>query len=67
MSTEPIKPLLCYCCGASTHGRQWHNRDTGFGLCPQCAEFVGERETAEEMKSCYGLEGYNYNYNVETA
>jgi hypothetical protein len=27
---EPVRTLTCCCCGESTRGRQWWNRDTGF-------------------------------------
>lgn len=30
--------LICCCCGASVIGRQWWNRDTGYGICEPCAE-----------------------------
>jgi len=53
--------LSCCCCGESTTGRQWWNRDKGFGLCPSCAKRIGETETPEEMKSLYGVEGIHYN------
>ena len=59
--SRPIVRLSCCCCGESTTGRQWWNRDTGFGLCPKCAKWLSDRETPEEMKSCYGVEGIHYN------
>jgi hypothetical protein len=34
----PARWLLCSCCGAETRGRQWHNRDTGYGLCVSCIQ-----------------------------
>src|SRR5690554_239123 len=34
---DDIQRLRCACCGDMTRGRQWHNRDKGFGLCPRCA------------------------------
>lgn len=33
----PIVALVCCCCGNCTKGRQWHNRDEGYGLCDSCA------------------------------
>jgi len=41
-------------------GRQWWNRDKGFGLCSQCAERIEKRENADYMKECYGIKGYHY-------
>lgn len=55
-----IKRLHCSCCGNGTAGRQWHNRDTGFGLCRNCIDFCHRNETDEEFKSCYGERGVHY-------
>lgn len=33
----PIQTLQCCTCGRETKGRQWYNRDRGFGLCTECA------------------------------
>src|SRR5687768_17570220 len=52
--------LTCCCCGTSTRGRQWYNRDTGFGLCPKCARWIATRETPEAMQSNYGTPEVNY-------
>ena len=53
--------LTCCCCGSGTHGRQWWNRDTGFGLCDKCADWLVARGTdAEEMHSLYGIVGNHY-------
>lgn len=30
--------LECCCCGGYAPGRQWHNRDTGYGLCADCID-----------------------------
>ncbi len=56
---EP-KTLICCCCGVYTVGRQWYNRDAGYGLCPKCAKWIKSRND-EDMQSCYGIEGYHYN------
>ena len=59
---SPIQSLTCCCCGESTKGRQWHNRDRGYGLCPACAvEIKGRGETDWFMASMYGIEGTHYN------
>lgn len=43
-----IITLTCHCCLAETRGRQWWNRDTGFGTCPKCGEWLISRgEDAE--------------------
>lgn len=61
MKPKPITDLECCCCGQETRGRQWWNRDTGYGLCSKCADIIGKKEDAEEMKSCYGQSGVHYN------
>jgi len=57
-----IKPreMICCCCGSYTKGRQWWNRDKGFGLCSKCADWIAERETPEEMARNYGQRGEHY-------
>jgi len=56
----PIKLLICCCCGNGTRGRQWWNRDTGYGLCTQCIDLCTGNETAESAKSMYGVRGEHY-------
>jgi hypothetical protein len=58
----PIVSLTCCCCGAECHGRQWYNRDTGYGLCPKCAKWISsdKRETPESMRENYGDPGVHY-------
>lgn len=58
--SERVRSLFCSCCGGWTRGRQWHNRDTGYGLCVDCIDFVSARETPEQMLRCYGRRGYHY-------
>jgi hypothetical protein len=57
---QSIITLTCCCCGTSTHGRQWYNRDTGYGLCPKCAKWIATRETPETMQSNYGTPEVHY-------
>lgn len=52
--------LTCCCCGDETKGRQWHNRDTGFGLCDKCADWISRRESETHMRSNYGVKGTHY-------
>ena len=61
MMSAPVRYLTCACCGSETRGRQWWNRDTGYGLCLNCIKLVSSKISAEEMKSCYGYDGVNYN------
>ena len=60
-----IRTLTCSCCGARTKGRQWHNRDTGFGLCSKCAHWIRTRMNGKyydpaEFERCYGKSGVHY-------
>lgn len=63
MPERPIRELECCCCGQDTIGRQWWNRDTGYGLCVKCIPYVSKGQTQEEIESCYGKEGIHYNIN----
>lgn len=58
---KPVHYLTCAVCGAETRGRQWWNRDTGYGVCSTCIDWLKMCETPEEIRSCYGLEGTHYN------
>ena len=61
-----IENLTCCVCGAYTKGRQWHNRDTGYGICPDCITWLESRDTdPAEMKSLYGINGTHYNTGVK--
>lgn len=59
MSTAlpPVVLLVCSCCGGEAPGRQWHNRDIGYGVCTRCADWIGERKTVEYMLRGYGVWG----------
>ena len=53
--------LTCCCCGSGTTGEQWHNRDTGYGICAKCIAWMRGRKTSEsEIKDLYGIEGINF-------
>lgn len=54
------RDLTCCCCGGRAYGRQWFGRDTGFGLCAACADWLVSRETPEEMRQNYGERGVHY-------
>lgn len=62
MADQNDKPrrLTCCCCGESTIGRQWWDRDTGYGICNRCADQQAVREDAETMRSYYGERGRHY-------
>lgn len=59
-ATKPIRELACTCCGGTTRGRQWWNRDKGYGLCLRCIAFVAKGETPESMRESYGVRGVHY-------
>ena len=73
MNTETkaneVKQLGCCCCGSATYGRQWWNRDTGYGICSKCIHWLrtdkkqnGEpRESEAEIRDLYGVEGRHFN------
>ncbi len=67
ITLKPIKTLTCCCCGEQTIGRQWWNRDTGFGLCESCAERISKNEDQETMKSCYGEKGVHYALTIKSS
>lgn len=54
------KMLQCCCCGNGTHGHQWWNRDTGYGLCEACIEFCGADVPLGTVAQSYGIRGYHY-------
>jgi hypothetical protein len=57
----PVIDLICACCYGYTRGRQWYNRDTGYGLCPNCVDWLkGKNYPAASLKSDYGIENYHY-------
>jgi hypothetical protein len=54
--------LTCACCGSSAgRWKQHWNRDIGFGVCAKCIVWMKGRGTSdEEIASCYGTAGVNY-------
>ena len=62
MATKPARWLKCCCCGGDAgKWQQWWNRDTGYGICRRCVEWVASRgETPEQIRDYYGVEGVNY-------
>ena len=65
---DQIKTLYCACCAAMTKGRQYHNQDAGYGLCPDCAKWILNRDIpglkginrADYIKETYGIKGYHF-------
>jgi hypothetical protein len=54
----------CACCGACVYGRirQWHNQDTGYSLCAECAGSARRRQDYDgaDFERTYGREGVHY-------
>ena len=57
---SPIRSLECCCCGNRTRGRQWFNRDTGYGLCVACVEYCKRGISDDEFRSYYGERGVHF-------
>lgn len=57
---QPIRFLTCCCCGGSAIGRQWWNRDTGYGLCVNCIPLCSRGETPEDFTRLYGVRGVHF-------
>lgn len=60
------RPLTCACCGGDAGiWQQWHNQDTGFGLCAKCADWITERDARlpadfrTDLTHHYGRPGYH--------
>lgn len=55
------RDLECCCCGEATRGRQWWNRDTGYGVCTACIAYIRSLgETEEQIKQNYGEQGIHW-------
>ena len=56
-----LKRLYCCCCGERTPGRQWYNRDTGYGLCDDCIKRckVAHLERGD-ISNDYGIRGIHW-------
>ena len=57
-----MRNLVCCVCGenAGKFHQHW-NRDTGYGVCRRCVEWVASRGSyGDEIESLYGKEGINY-------
>jgi hypothetical protein len=61
LKTIDAKPrrLTCCCCGERTTGRQWWNRDTGYGLCSACIP-LWLRHGLQYLTSTNGIRGIHF-------
>lgn len=57
---QKVVSLECNCCGAGTKGRQWPNRDTGYGLCARCGDEQEKKYGAEQVENWSGKRGINW-------
>lgn len=55
-----VERLACCCCGNETRGRQWFNRDTGYGLCSDCVSYCQADVPVGKTHQSYGIRGYHY-------
>ncbi len=63
---RPVESLTCCCCGNGCSGRQWWNRDTGYGMCESCIVYVREKGMPEEeIVQCYGHAGIHHSLKPE--
>lgn len=52
--------LTCCCCGMPTEGRQWPTRDTGYGLCPACGDWIIQQEGHQAVHEMAGERGIHW-------
>jgi len=52
--------LTCAVCGGNAPGRQWWNRDTGYGVCPTCFKEEVQRDGLYEAVLRYGHPGEHH-------
>ena len=55
--SDTIVNLTCACCGRETKGRQFHNRDTGYGLCESCYDYIAKKDGVAYVQYNYGIQG----------
>jgi hypothetical protein len=63
----PILSLACCVCLSVARGRQWWNRDTGYGICNSCADDMAKIYSPETMRDYYGIEGVHYKVQEQAA
>ena len=64
-TTVKTRRLTCACCGDyAGRWQQYHNQDTGFGLCARCVAWIKERNRFDDgggdFEATYGKPGVNY-------
>lgn len=52
--------LFCACCLGLTSGRQWFNRDNGYGVCVTCADRIEKAEGTKQLQKAYGFRGVHF-------
>jgi hypothetical protein len=45
---------------AAVRGRQYWNRDTGYGVCHRCFVWIAKREGFTQARRCYGRPGFHH-------
>lgn len=68
-ASKPIRALRCCCCNERTRGRQWCDRNAGYGICLACVELARARyavdpkrgKSEDGIRRRYGLEGVHWN------
>jgi hypothetical protein len=64
---DPPEALVCSCCGRPMRGRQWWNRDTGWGLCRKCIPLNKDADIPHgEQCTSFGIRGFHFDLPEET-
>jgi hypothetical protein len=51
----------CCVCGHAAHGKQWWNRDKGYGLCMDCAaRWINRHADKADFERSYGRAGIHW-------
>lgn len=56
--------MICASCGDATRGRQWWNRDKGFGLCLKCIK-LNQAEAYHVEHSAWGIRGFHFDVKTD--
>ncbi len=54
------RTLVCNRCGKYAPGRQWWNRDTGYGLCKPCGDELVARDGLASVEFDNGQRGFHW-------
>jgi hypothetical protein len=52
--------MTCATCGQPARGKQWWNRDTGYGVCDSCVTEQLETCGKQYVVECYGKPGKHH-------